>query len=129
MTWGQDTDAEEAATQLVAFVDAGGTLVDTADVYSDGEAERILTLPANLLARFHGLFPGLTTDLLGRVNRLLPAAGAGGGMVPGHEVQERLHSPVLTALTGWGQSAARRFHQYPGPREEATREPTAARSA
>lgn len=42
MTWGQDTDAEEAATQLVAFVDAGGTLVDTADVYSDGEAERIL---------------------------------------------------------------------------------------
>jgi aryl-alcohol dehydrogenase-like predicted oxidoreductase len=38
MTWGQDTDAEEAATQLVAFVDAGGTLVDTADVYSDGEA-------------------------------------------------------------------------------------------
>ncbi|MCU1609094.1 MAG: hypothetical protein QOH09_2817 [Pseudonocardiales bacterium] len=42
MTWGQDTDAEEAATQLVAFVDAGGTLVDTADVYSDGESERIL---------------------------------------------------------------------------------------
>ena len=42
MTWGQDTDAEEAATQLVAFVDAGGTLVDTADVYSEGESERIL---------------------------------------------------------------------------------------
>ncbi|HEX4103060.1 MAG TPA: aldo/keto reductase [Pseudonocardiaceae bacterium] len=42
MTWGQDTDAEEAATQLVAFIDAGGTLVDTADVYSDGESERIL---------------------------------------------------------------------------------------
>jgi aryl-alcohol dehydrogenase-like predicted oxidoreductase len=42
MTWGQDTDAEEAATQLVAFVEAGGTLVDTADVYCDGESERIL---------------------------------------------------------------------------------------
>ncbi|MGA8517229.1 MAG: aldo/keto reductase, partial [Pseudonocardiaceae bacterium] len=42
MTWGQDTDAEEAATQLVAYIDAGGTLVDTADVYSDGESERIL---------------------------------------------------------------------------------------
>jgi aryl-alcohol dehydrogenase-like predicted oxidoreductase len=42
MTWGRDTDAEEAATELVAFVDAGGTFVDTADVYNDGESERIL---------------------------------------------------------------------------------------
>ena len=42
MTWGADTDAEEASSQLVAFIDAGGTLVDTADVYNDGEAERIL---------------------------------------------------------------------------------------
>jgi aryl-alcohol dehydrogenase-like predicted oxidoreductase len=42
MTWGDDTDSEEAASQLVAFVDAGGTLVDTADIYSDGESERIL---------------------------------------------------------------------------------------
>ncbi|MGB7799513.1 MAG: aldo/keto reductase, partial [Pseudonocardiaceae bacterium] len=42
MTWGQDTDAEEAATQLVAYIDAGGTLVDTADVYSDGASEEII---------------------------------------------------------------------------------------
>ena len=42
MTWGRDTDADEAATQLMAFADAGGTLVDTADVYSEGEAERLL---------------------------------------------------------------------------------------
>ncbi|MFD5823902.1 aldo/keto reductase [Lentzea sp. NPDC060358] len=42
MTWGRDTDADEAATQLMAFTDAGGTLVDTADVYTEGEAERIL---------------------------------------------------------------------------------------
>jgi aryl-alcohol dehydrogenase-like predicted oxidoreductase len=42
MTWGRDTDADEAATQLMAFADAGGTLVDTADVYTDGESERIL---------------------------------------------------------------------------------------
>lgn len=42
MSWGADTDAEEAASQLVAFVDAGGTLVDTADVYSGGASERIL---------------------------------------------------------------------------------------
>ena len=42
MTWGGDTDADNAANQLVAFVDAGGTLIDTADIYRDGEAERIL---------------------------------------------------------------------------------------
>ncbi|MCP2257481.1 putative oxidoreductase [Streptoalloteichus tenebrarius] len=42
MTWGRDTDADEAANQLVAFVEAGGTLVDTADVYCDGDSERIL---------------------------------------------------------------------------------------
>jgi aryl-alcohol dehydrogenase-like predicted oxidoreductase len=42
MSWGVDTDADEAASQLVAFTDAGGTFVDTADVYADGESERIL---------------------------------------------------------------------------------------
>ncbi len=42
MTWGRDTDEDEAAMQLTAFVDAGGTLVDTADVYGDGDSERVL---------------------------------------------------------------------------------------
>jgi aryl-alcohol dehydrogenase-like predicted oxidoreductase len=37
-----ETDADEAAAQLVAFHDAGGTLVDTAASYGYGEAERIL---------------------------------------------------------------------------------------
>lgn len=42
MTWGRDTGEDDAAAQLIAFRDAGGTLVDTADVYVDGESERIL---------------------------------------------------------------------------------------
>ena len=42
MTWGTETDADEAAAQLVAFHDAGGTLVDTAVSYGYGEAESIL---------------------------------------------------------------------------------------
>lgn len=42
MTWGVETDADEAAAQLVAFHDAGGTLVDTAASYGSGEAESIL---------------------------------------------------------------------------------------
>ena len=42
LTWGRETDADEAAAQLVAFHDAGGTLVDTALSYSSGAAEEIL---------------------------------------------------------------------------------------
>jgi aryl-alcohol dehydrogenase-like predicted oxidoreductase len=42
MTWGSQTDADEAAALLVAFHDAGGTLVDTAVSYGDGAAEDIL---------------------------------------------------------------------------------------
>ena len=42
MTWGQDTDEEDAAAQLTAFRDHGGTLVDTADVYAGGASERVL---------------------------------------------------------------------------------------
>ncbi|MGH3621028.1 MAG: aldo/keto reductase [Sciscionella sp.] len=52
MSWGRDTDADEAASQLVAFVDEGGTLVDTADVYSAGESERVLgSLVADVVPR------------------------------------------------------------------------------
>ena len=40
--WGRETDADEAAALLVAFHDAGGTLVDTAVGYGDGAAEQIL---------------------------------------------------------------------------------------
>ncbi len=40
--WGRETDPDEAAAILVAFRDAGGTLVDTAVGYGDGAAEEIL---------------------------------------------------------------------------------------
>lgn len=42
MTWGRDTDEADAGDQLKAFLDSGGTLVDTADVYADGESEALL---------------------------------------------------------------------------------------
>jgi len=42
MTWGRDTDEDDAAAQLLAFREAGGTLVDTADTYVGGESERVL---------------------------------------------------------------------------------------
>ena len=42
MTWGRDTDEHEAADQLKSFLESGGNLIDTAAVYGDGDAERVL---------------------------------------------------------------------------------------
>jgi NAD(P)-dependent dehydrogenase (short-subunit alcohol dehydrogenase family) len=93
-------NAERAARQIVQAT-------------KRGEAERILTLPANLLGRLHGLCPGITADLLGAINGILPAPdGVGSNNAPGLEVQHRLHSRLLDILTGLGRSAAHRLHQY-----------------
>jgi aryl-alcohol dehydrogenase-like predicted oxidoreductase len=42
MTWGRDTDEHEAGDQLRIFLEAGGTLLDTAAGYGDGESERVI---------------------------------------------------------------------------------------
>ncbi len=42
MTWGRDTDEYEAREQFDLFTQAGGTFIDTADVYCDGQAEILL---------------------------------------------------------------------------------------
>src|SRR3954466_4441529 len=42
MTFGAETDEAGAHAQLDAFVEAGGTLIDTADVYSRGTSEEIV---------------------------------------------------------------------------------------
>lgn len=42
MTFGAETDEQDAYAQLDRFVDAGGNLVDTADVYSGGTSEEII---------------------------------------------------------------------------------------
>ena len=42
MTFGAETDEEGSHAQLDHFVEAGGTLIDTADVYSAGRSEEII---------------------------------------------------------------------------------------
>jgi aryl-alcohol dehydrogenase-like predicted oxidoreductase len=42
LTWGRDTDEHEATDQLRAFLDAGGTLLDTAAGYGRGAAEELV---------------------------------------------------------------------------------------
>lgn len=42
LTWGRDTDEHEARDQLIAFAEAGGTLLDTAASYGDGASEELI---------------------------------------------------------------------------------------
>jgi NAD(P)-dependent dehydrogenase (short-subunit alcohol dehydrogenase family) len=80
----------------------------------DGDAEVVLSLPAQVATLMHGLVPGLMIETLAAVNRLLPAAnGVGARRVSGAESDSALAPSVLTAL---GDAAARRLNQIPpGP--------------
>jgi hypothetical protein len=102
-------DADRAARQIVQATQRG-------------EAERILSLQANLLERFHGLFPGTTSNVLHVINRLLPAANGmvTTGSIRGEEIQQRQRSSLLNVLTSPGHWAAKRLHQYRRPRRRAT---------
>src|SRR5882757_9391650 len=42
MTFGAETDEADGHALLDRFVEAGGNFVDTADVYSNGDSERIV---------------------------------------------------------------------------------------
>lgn len=52
MTWGRDTDEHEARDQLIAFAEAGGTLLDTAAGYGNGASEELIgSLIGDVVAR------------------------------------------------------------------------------
>ena len=52
LTWGRDTDEHEARDQLKSFVEAGGTLLDTAAGYGDGASEELIgSLVGDVVAR------------------------------------------------------------------------------
>jgi aryl-alcohol dehydrogenase-like predicted oxidoreductase len=84
MTWGRDTDADDAAAQLKTYVDAGGNLIDTADVYADGDAEEVIgSLLGHLVARDDvliatkaGLRPGMERRRDGSRGHLLSVLDA-----------------------------------------------------
>ncbi len=63
-----------------------------------GDAEATLGLLAQVASRVHGLFPGLTADVLGLVNRLLPGPGGiGTDKAKGLDSASRLAPSALTA--------------------------------
>lgn len=83
MTWGNQTDEHEAREQLTAFVDAGGTLLDTAHTYAGGASEE-------LLGRLLG-------DVVPR-NDVVVATKAGVGMRRGSRVMDTSRGYLLRCL-------------------------------
>jgi NAD(P)-dependent dehydrogenase (short-subunit alcohol dehydrogenase family) len=81
-----------------------------ADATARGTSEKILTTQANLLARAHGVAPGLTADILSLVNRFVLPAASGKTTKRGHQTAS-LRTPLMAALTVFGRMAAKRFLQ------------------
>lgn len=102
---GVSMDARRAARQIVAAA-------------KQGAPECTLSIPATLLARFHGLWPGPTIDILAMIDRLLlpnsgPVLGQG---VAGKTVQDQMPAgqrKVFDAVTALGQQAAQRYQHLP----------------
>ncbi len=83
LTWGRDTRAEDARALLRRFVEAGGSLVDTAAAYGSGEAER-------MIGRL------IRTDV--PRDRLVIATKAGFGMRNGERVVDTSRQSLLGDL-------------------------------
>jgi NAD(P)-dependent dehydrogenase (short-subunit alcohol dehydrogenase family) len=96
---GMSMSAERAARQIV-------------DVLRTGEAGRVLSLPAKMGALAHGVFPGLTADLLALVNRGLPDSE---GEIATRAVKGEASTSEASPswLTTLDEQAARRANQVP----------------
>jgi len=73
-----------------------------------GKSHVVLSLPAKVADKLHGLFPGLTSDVLGLANRLLPGTEKGEHGVEGQHCRSTVSVPWLGAR---GDRAAARHNQ------------------
>ena len=95
---GSSVSAESAARQIVSAC-------------RRGDADLVISVPAKAAVLFHGVFPGLTADLLGVVNRMLPGPGGiGTERALGKDSETPLTRSWLTTLT---QRAARANNEMP----------------
>jgi NAD(P)-dependent dehydrogenase (short-subunit alcohol dehydrogenase family) len=79
------------------------------DACARGDAEIILTVPAQAATIIHGLFPDLTVDMLGVISRLLPAPGGiGTDSRTGKQSQSKASPSWVTSLN---ERAARENNQ------------------
>jgi len=90
------TSAARAARRIVRATNKGAT-------------ECIITPQAQLLSRFHGLFPGLTTKILSLVNRTLPTSTEDREQA---SAGKESRSKLSTWLARPGEKAAHIYNQY-----------------
>jgi NAD(P)-dependent dehydrogenase (short-subunit alcohol dehydrogenase family) len=89
-------DARKAARRIVGAV-------------RGGRAEIILSPQAKAATAIHGLFPGMTADVLGLLNRVLPS-GTASERHTGKESETPVSQSFVTVL---GRKAGARLNQYP----------------
>jgi len=98
-------DAERAARQIIGAV-------------RERRAEIILTPAGQVVSRLAGLAPGLTSEVMHLVQRLMlpgPAAAgpAGGEGTPGQDLEPAFSRKAFDRLTAMGRSAAARYNERP----------------
>nr|WP_321464144.1 aldo/keto reductase [uncultured Cohaesibacter sp.] len=71
MTFGAETDEQTSHQQLDRFVERGGTLIDTADIYADGASEEII-------GRWGKARGGMADLIVATKCRFRPAKGSAG---------------------------------------------------
>ena len=72
-----------------------------------GDTELIISVPAQILARFYGAFPGVITDILTISTRFLPK-GKGTARYTGSESETPISQSFLTTL---GQKASQEYNE------------------
>lgn len=100
---GVSMSARRAARQIIGALERG-------------RPERILSTPANLLARFHGLFPEISVEILGLMNRLLPRGSEKSELGRDSSILAR---PWMRAITFLGRRAVEQYLQPAAPRRPA----------
>ncbi len=96
-------DAQRAARRIVAAARRGSPVV-------------VLTLPAKIGVRVHGVLPGTTVRVLGVVNRLLPRARTDDATAErGADINLGHRSKLFRKATALTRRAAVRYRQLPGP--------------
>ena len=105
-----------ASSAPLLSMDAGRAAEQAIEAVRRGQAERVLGVPALLMAKSHGISPNATAPLLGLAIRLLPGARGGDqSSTQGRDVPSPVDRPPLRWLTALGRSAARRNNELPQP--------------
>jgi short-subunit dehydrogenase len=100
------------ATLPLVSMDADRAAASIVRAVRRGQAEIILTPQARAIATLHGIFPGLTSELMALVHAFLPGPNGDAGTTRrlGRDSETAVTRSPITAL---GRSAARKFNQEP----------------